>query len=73
MPALSLLLCLAGSAAASEGVPKDVAAYLRNVAAFAPDRLAALESGEAIAKIRRTRTARSPSSGRCVSGRPRTK
>jgi hypothetical protein len=51
MPALSLLLCLAGSAAASEGVPKDVAAYLRNVAAFAPDRLAALESGEAIAKI----------------------
>lgn len=36
--------------AAAADAPPDVAAYLRDVAGFAPDRMAALEGGEAIVK-----------------------
>src|SRR6185295_15482590 len=38
-------------AAAASGAPPDVAAYLREVVGFPPERLAALGAGEAIVKI----------------------
>ena len=38
-------------AVAASAAPPDVAAYLRQVVGFPPDRLAALEAGEAIVKI----------------------
>ena len=39
------------SGAGAATLPKEVATYLRSVAGFAPDRIAAVESGEAISKI----------------------
>jgi hypothetical protein len=50
--AIAVFLAAAGgrSGGAASSAPPDVASYLRDVAGFAPDRLAALEAGEAIVK-----------------------
>jgi hypothetical protein len=46
----TVLVLAAASVSAAASVPPDVAAYLQRVAGFAPDRLAALETGEAVVK-----------------------
>ena len=51
VPLIACLLAGARTEAlAAPAAPPDVAAYLRDVAGFAPDRLAALDAGEAIVK-----------------------
>lgn len=48
--ALSLATAAVTGAAAAASLPGDVAGYLREGAGFAPDRLAALEAGEVVAR-----------------------
>ena len=46
-----LFVLLAAPASRAQGPPKDVTAYLQDVAGFPRERMAALESGQAIVKI----------------------
>lgn len=48
--AIPALFATAVAFSATAAVPEDVASYLANVAGFAPDRVAALEAGQAIVK-----------------------